>query len=388
MAQEPPLGRGRRREHPRQAAAGLVQVARGATPLDHRLHRGGGHQEAVGAGGPARRRDRRARTIPARSRRENRRAAWVTRSWARRSARTPGSWRQSDPPGRSTRASSSTASCGCGQAPVVQDRDAQGHVEGPVREGQAGHVGGHDAAGRRGPGGAGCRANGSRSAPTTSAPLLGHPGPGGARAAAGVEHPARRGRGAGRAGPPAAPGWPRTTSGTSPPRPCGGTRRAPRFGRVLSGRATIVPPVTDRGATSERAYGSGRRAPRARPPGRGRRPPTGCRDGARPRPSGSMSPTERAIGPRLEGTRWMVTGGLGFIGSNLARALAAAGAHVRGRRRPRPHPRRRPPQPRRGHRRHRGGAWPTSATPRVGRRCWRAPTSCSTWPARSATSAP
>ena len=41
-----------------------------------------------------------------------------------------------------------------------------------------------------------------------------------------------------------------------------------------------------------------------------------------------MSPTERATGARLEGTRWMVTGGLGFIGSNVARALAAGGAHV------------------------------------------------------------
>ena len=112
------------------------------------------------------------------------------------------------------------------------------------------------------------------------------------------------------------------------------------------------------------------------------------RAGARPPPlpprrRSSVTPADREF---YRGRRVMITGGLGFIGSNLARCLVAAGADILIVDAFNPGVRRQSLQPRRASSRSSASTSPTCATRRRWTRWCRTARSSSTSPGRSATS--
>ena len=117
------------REHAAEAALVPVEVA-GSSPSRSATASAaaGGTRKRVTRRWPAPPRAPLSTSSRRRSPRENRRPAWVWRSWARRSRRTPGSSRATTPPGARpgpARRRRPPATDGG----VVQHRDAQGGVE-------------------------------------------------------------------------------------------------------------------------------------------------------------------------------------------------------------------------------------------------------------------
>ena len=101
-----------------------------------------------------------------------------------------------------------------------------------------------------------------------------------------------------------------------------------------------------------------------------------------PRLPSAMADTDPPALDAFRGASCLVTGGLGFIGSNLALGPRRRRRARRRDRRPRARARRRPPQPRRRRPPTSPSPSPASATATPSRRCCATPTSSSTWPDR------